>query len=135
VIFGLEEKRVKTALLVFLSLSFLALSLAHRQHIDFGRELLAGWILSVTNAFLGYVFLERAFRLQSSMFIFVSLASLTMRFFLMAAAVAVMVMTVVHDIPEFIAGFMASYVLFMSIEIAWIYKRTARPQSSAVRIG
>lgn len=133
--FGIEERRVKTALLVFLSLSFLALSLAHRQHMDFGRELLAGWILSVTNAFLGYVFLERAFRLQSSMFIFVSLAGLTMRFFLMAASVAVMVMTVVRDVPEFIAGFMISYVLFMTIEITWIYRRTAQPRPAAVRIG
>jgi hypothetical protein len=132
---SIEEKRVKSALLVFLAILFLAFALAHRQHIDFGREMLAGWILSVTNAFLGYVFLERAFRLQSSMFVIVSLASMTMRFFLMAAAVAVMVVTVISDIPQFVWAFMASYVLFLHLEIAWIHRRTSRPRPATVRVG
>jgi hypothetical protein len=103
---------------------FVVFSVLRGNPDGFGMDLLAGCILSVTNAFLGYVFIERAFRLNGNLFMIFSLAGMTMRFFLMIAAVAVFLLTTTVNTLEFVGSFMAFYTVFLVAEILHINKKT-----------
>ncbi|MCZ7555296.1 MAG: hypothetical protein M5R41_02685 [Bacteroidia bacterium] len=120
----LTKVKIEFALLALLSVLFMAFSVLRGNPDGFGMDLLAGCILSVTNAFLGYVFIERAFRLNGNLFMIFSLAGMTMRFFLMIAAVAVFLLTTTVNTLEFVGSFMAFYTVFLVAEILHINKKT-----------
>jgi hypothetical protein len=120
----LTKVKIEFALLALLSMLFVGFSVLRSNPVGFGMDLLAGCILSVTNAFLGYVFTERAFRLNGNLFMIFSLAGMTMRFFLMIAAVAVFLLTTTVNTLEFVGSFMAFYSVFLVAEILHINKKT-----------
>lgn len=120
----LTKVKIEFALLALLSVLFVVFSVLRGNPDGFGMDLLAGCILSVTNAFLGYVFIERAFRLNGNLFMIFSLAGMTMRFFLMIAAVAVFLLTTTVNTLEFVGSFMAFYTVFLVAEILHINKKT-----------
>lgn len=120
----LLQIKIEFALLGLLSLLFILFSVLRSGNFTFGPDLLAGCILSVTNAFLGYVFVERAFRLNDNMFMLFSMAAMAVRFFLMIAAVAVFLVTTTSNILEFVGSFMAFYTVFLVFEVLHINKKT-----------
>ncbi|MFA6233408.1 MAG: hypothetical protein WC824_04365 [Bacteroidota bacterium] len=116
--------KIEFALLGVLSTLFVVFSLLRNGEYNFGPDLVAGCILSVTNAFLGYVFIERSFRLNNNLFMLFSLAAMTVRFFLMIAAVAVFLLTVKGNVLEFVGSFMATYGIFLIAEVYHINRKT-----------
>lgn len=130
----LIKARIEFALLGLLSTLFFTFSYLRTGDFSFGPDLVAGCILSVTNAFLGYVFIERAFRLNNNLFMLFSLAAMAVRFFLMIAAVAVFLLTVTGNVLEFVGSFMASYTLFLIIEVLHINKKTDMLKPRRVRV-
>lgn len=120
----LIKARIEFALLATLSVLFIVFSMIRDNGHSFGPDLLAGCILSITNAFLGYVFIERAFRLNSNLFMLFSLAGMALRFFLMIASVAVFLLTTTVNTLEFVASFMASYSIFLLVEVLYINRKT-----------
>jgi hypothetical protein len=111
---------------VFLSslgILFLTFALSHFMHSDILADVMIGCILSLTNAFLGYVFIERGFKFNDSMFVFFSLGGLALRFFLMLGSVAVILIILTVQIPAFIFAFMGTYVLFLFIEVFYINRK------------
>lgn len=129
----LLKVRIEFGLLGLLSTLFFVFSFLRNGDFTFGPDLVAGCILSVTNAFLGYVFIERAFRLNNNLFMLFSLAAMTVRFFLMIAAVAVFLLTVTGNVLEFVGSFMASYTIFLVIEVLHINKKTDMLKPRRVR--
>lgn len=120
----IRNLRIEFTLLGFLSVLFIVFTMLERGDYAFGPDLVAGCILSVTNAFLGYVFTERAFRMNNNLFMLFSLAAMTVRFFLMIAAVAVFLLTTTTNVLEFVGSFMAFYVTFLIVEVLYINRKT-----------
>ncbi|MFZ1729775.1 MAG: hypothetical protein WBQ23_06270 [Bacteroidota bacterium] len=116
--------KIEFALLGLLSTLFIIFSVLRNGEYNFGPDLVAGCILSVTNAFLGYVFIERSFRLNNNLFMLFSMAAMTVRFFLMIAAVAVFLLTVTGNVMEFVGSFMATYSIFLLLEVYHINRKT-----------
>jgi hypothetical protein len=116
--------KIEFALLGLLSVLFILFSVLYNGDFRIGPDMIAGCILSVTNAFLGYVFVERAFRMNSNLFIMFSMAAMTLRFFLMIAVIAVFLITSTPNILEFVGSFMAFYTMFMVFEVLHINKKT-----------
>lgn len=129
----LLKVKIEFGLLGLLSTLFFVFSYLRNSDFTFGPDLVAGCILSVTNAFLGYVFIERAFRLNNNLFMLFSLAAMAVRFFLMIAAVAVFLLTVTGNVLEFVGSFMASYSIFMMVEVFHINKKTDMLKPRRVR--
>lgn len=129
----LTKVKIEFGLLGLLSTLFFVFSYLRNGDFTFGPDLVAGCILSVTNAFLGYVFVERAFRLNNNLFMLFSLAAMAVRFFLMLAAVAVFLLTVTGNVLEFVGSFMASYSIFMMVEVFHINKKTDMLKPRRVR--
>ncbi len=125
--------KIEFALLGLLSTLFFVFSLLRNGDFSFGPDLVAGCILSVTNAFLGYVFIERAFRLNNNLFMLFSLAAMAVRFFLMIAAVAIFLLTVTGNVLEFVGSFMATYTIFLIIEVYHINRKTDMLKPRRVR--
>jgi hypothetical protein len=73
---------------------------------------------------LGYVFIEKAFRLNNNLFMIFSLTAMAVRFFLMLAAVAVFLITTTTNVFEFVASFMGFYFAFLIFEVLHINKKT-----------
>ncbi|MBN1447423.1 MAG: hypothetical protein JXA28_05790 [Bacteroidetes bacterium] len=120
----IRNLRIEFTLLGALSLLFILFTMLQKGEYHFGPDLIAGCILSVTNAFLGYVFIERAFRMNNNLFMLFSLAAMTVRFFLMIAAVAVFLITTTTNVVEFVGSFMAFYSAFLIAEVLHINKKT-----------
>lgn len=120
----LRNMRIEFTLLGLLSVLFVSFTYLTNENYTFGPDLIAGCILSVTNAFLGYVFIEKAFRLNNNLFMMFSLAAITVRFFLMIAAVAVFLITTTTNVLEFVGSFMGFYFTFLIMEVLHINKRT-----------
>jgi hypothetical protein len=120
----ITKVKIEFALLALLSALFVSFSVLRSHPEHFGTDLLAGCILSVTNAFLGYVFTERAFRLNGNLFMIFSLAGMVMRFFLMTASVAVFLVTTTVNTLEFVGSFMAFYTVFLFAEVLYINRKT-----------
>jgi len=120
----IRKIRIEFTLLGLLSVLFVSFTYLTKGDYSFGPDLLAGCILSVTNAFLGYVFIEKAFRLNNNLFMMFSLAAMTVRFFLMIAAVAVFLITTTTHTLEFVGSFMAFYFTFLIAEVLLINKKT-----------
>ncbi len=120
----IRNLRIEFTLLGLLSVLFFVFTMLEKGNHEFGPDLIAGCILSVTNAFLGYVFIERAFRMNNNLFMLFSLAAMTVRFFLMIAAVAVFLITVTTNVLEFVGSFMAFYTIFLVAEVLHINRKT-----------
>jgi hypothetical protein len=129
----LLKVKIEFGLLGLLSTLFFVFSYLRNGDFTFGPDLVAGCILSVTNAFLGYVFIERAFRLNNNLFMLFSMAAMAVRFFLMIAAVAVFLLTVTGNVLEFVASFMASYSVFLIVEVYHINRKTDMLKPRRVR--
>ncbi|MDT8322617.1 MAG: hypothetical protein RRA94_00795 [Bacteroidota bacterium] len=120
----LRNIRIEFTLLGLLSVLFVSFTFLSKENYTFGPDLVAGCILSVTNAFLGYVFIEKAFRLNNNLFMMFSLAAMTVRFFLMLAAVAVFLITTTTNTLEFVGSFMGFYFTFLIVEVLHINRKT-----------
>ncbi len=120
----LTKVKIEFALLALLSVLFVSFSVLRGNPERFGADLLAGCILSVTNAFLGYVFIERAFRFNGNMFMIFSLGGMVLRFFLMLASIAVFLVTTTVNTLEFVGSFMAFYTVFLIAEVLYINRKT-----------
>jgi len=131
----LIKAKIEFTLLGLISLLFIVFSMLRSGEFVFGPDLVAGCILSVTNAFLGYVFIERAFRFNSNMFILFSLAGMALRFFLMLVSIAVFILTTTTNILEFTASFMAFYSIALVAEVVYINRKTdqLKPRSATAR--
>lgn len=129
----LLKVKIEFALLGLLSTLFFVFSLLRNGEYSFGPDLVAGCILSLTNAFLGYVFIERAFRLNNNLFMLFSLAAMAVRFFLMIAAVAIFLLTVTGNVLEFVGSFMATYTIFLIVEVYHINRKTDMLKPCRVR--
>ena len=130
----IAARRIETILLTTLAILFFFFAILQSSGSDFGPDLLAGCILSLTNAFLGYVFIQRAFRLNSSVSILLSLAGLVLRFFMMLASIAVFLVVAVPNAAEFVGSFMAFYTIAMFAEIMYINRKTDELKLQTVRI-
>jgi hypothetical protein len=120
----LRNIKIEFTLLGLLSMLFISFTYLTNSNVSFGPDLIAGCILSVTNAFLGYVFIEKAFRLNNNLFMIFSLTAMAVRFFLMLAAVAVFLITTTTNVFEFVASFMGFYFAFLIFEVLHINKKT-----------
>jgi hypothetical protein len=117
------KHRLHLILVFVVAFLFVGISYLLHARIGFQPSVTLGCILSVTNAFLGYVFIERAFRYDSSVFFFIAFSGMALRFFLMIAAVALVLMTGMIETASFIASFMAFYVTCMTVEVIHINRK------------
>lgn len=106
-----------------IALLFTAIPLAHVTSFAFFPSLAAGCILSLMNAFLGHLVLERGFHLNDRQFIIVSLGGLVIRFFSMILAVAAVLILAKVNVAVFVLSLMSFYAFFMAIEIAHISRK------------
>lgn len=121
--------------LIFVStVLFAVITALLNERVMFHPSVTLGWILSMTNAFLGYVFIERAFRFHSNVFLFIAFSGMALRFFVMIAAVALILLTSIVETASFIASFMAFYVTGMSIEILHINRMIDKQRLAKVLV-
>ena len=117
------KHRLHLSLVFVVAALFVGISYLLHDRIVFRPSVTLGCILSITNAFLGYVFIERAFRYNSNVFFFIAFSGMALRFFLMIAAVALVLMTGIVETASFIASFMAFYVTCMTVEVIHINRK------------
>ncbi len=117
VILRLQKKRLYLSTIAVL---FTLLPLAQLTSFRFAPSLIAGCILSILNAFLGYVVIEQSFKLNDRQFIIVSLGGFVVRFFAMIVAVAAVVIVARVNVLVFILSLLCFYVVFMAVEVAHI---------------
>ncbi len=86
-------------------------------------SILVGCILSLINAFLGYMFLERTFQSSNNQFFIVSFAGLVIRFFLMLVSIGVILASAKYHSGAFVFSLFAFYTVFMFAEILSINKK------------
>lgn len=131
----IARNRIQTILLAILSILFMAFTVMTKAGLEAGTDLVAGCILSVTSAFLGYVIYERAFRFDSNIFLIVSMAGMTLRFFMLIASVAAFIITTTVNVGAFVGSFMVFYTFFMVLEIIYINRKTDLLKVQSVRVG
>ncbi len=131
----IAQNRIQTILLLILSILFMAFTVMRKAGLETGTDLVAGCILSATSAFLGYVVYERAFRFDSNVFLIVSMAGMTLRFFMLIASIAAFIILTTVNIGAFVGSFMVFYTIFMTMEIMYINKKTDQLKVQRVRIG
>ncbi len=109
--------------LATIGILFTIIPLAQFSSLKFIPALSAGCILSVMNAFLGYMVIERGFQLNDRQFIIVSLGGFVLRFFLMIAAVALVLLVTKVNVLIFLLTLFGFYIFFMIGEILHINKK------------
>lgn len=112
--------------LIFLGvvgLMFVAFVVAQRLGLDLTAGIVIGCLLSLTNAYLGYMFIERGFEFDDRLFVYFSLGGMALRFFLMIASSAVVLLLFNVHVAGFIFSFFASYILLLIVEIIYINKK------------
>lgn len=119
-----RNKKLPATLIRLLGLLFITLSFMKFGRIEYGTEIIMGCILSATNAFLGYKFIERAFKLDHALFIIFSLASMAFRFFMLILSIALILVLSTPHTASFIGAFMVSYTIFMFAEVYYINWKT-----------
>lgn len=102
---------------------FTLISLSQIASWAFIPALSAGCILSVMNAFLGYIVIEQGFQLNDRQFIIVSLGGFVIRFFLMIVAIALVLIVTKVNVPAFLLSLFAFYIFFMIGEVLHINKK------------
>jgi hypothetical protein len=118
-----QKHRLHLTLVIIVAFLFAGISYLLHKSLGFHSAITLGCILSTTNAFLGYVFIERAFRYDNNVFLFIAFSGMALRFFLMIAAVALTLMTGMVETASFVASFMAFYVACMTVEVLHINKK------------
>ena len=122
-IFSPEKRKIR--LVTALAILFLGLSLTRIYHLPTGSDILLGCILSLTNAFLGYLFFEQSFRFKTSISLFLSLTGMVLRFVLTIFSVAlILIITPGIGVAGFVGAFMTSYAILMCFEVYYLVKRT-----------
>jgi hypothetical protein len=111
------KHRLHFILIFVLAFLFAGVSILLHRGIGFHPSATLGCILSLINASLGYVFIERAFRYNSNVFLFIAFSGMALRFFMMIAAVALVLLTGIVDTGSFVASFMVFYVTCMTFEV------------------
>lgn len=129
---GLNVQRI--AFLVSIGLLFLTFTLSHFTNSEILADVMTGCILSFTNAFLGYTFIQRGFQYNSRMFIIFSLGGMALRFFLMLASVAAVLILLHVDVMWFVFSFMISYVIFLFVEVFYINAKVDRHKQKEVEL-
>ena len=114
---------------------FVLFALFRLLDIPHRTALLASCILSLSNAFLGYVFIERAFRMKVSRSILLLLAGLGIRFFLSQASIALILVFTPVGIAPFIGSFMVFYTLTLFAEVFYINHKTDQMRLARVPVG
>lgn len=120
VIYKLPKQWLYLSTLAFL---FTIIPLSQLTSFKFLPSLAAGCILSVMNAFLGYVVIEQGFRLNDRQFLIVSLGGLVVRFFSMLIAVTAVLLVAKVNVLIFIFSLLSFYIVFMALEIISINKK------------
>ena len=116
--------RGRSLFLMSMSLLFVLFALLNAFDVPHHSDYLASCILSLTNAFLGYVFIERAFRMNISMSILLLLAGMGVRFLMLLTAVALLLVFTPVGIAPFIGSFMVFYTLTLFAEVFYINHKT-----------
>ncbi|MBI5648521.1 MAG: hypothetical protein HY962_16445 [Ignavibacteriae bacterium] len=116
--------RGRSLFLISLSLLMFLYALLHVFDLPHHTEYLASCILALTNAFLGYVFIERAFRMNVSMSILLLLAGMGVRFVLSLAAIALFLVFTPVGIAPFVGSFMVFYTIALFAEVFYINHKT-----------
>ena len=130
----LTKHKLHLILISVVAVLFLGISYLVHERFDFHPSITLGCILSLSNAFLGYVFVERAFRYTSNMVLFIAFSGMALRFFMMIAAVAVVLLTGIVETASFIASFMTFYVTCMTVEIVHINRKIDEQRLAKVYI-
>ena len=119
----LHRIKIHLIFLIVIAVLIFGASLTDDLHLPTLTYILYGCILSLTNAFLGYVFIERAFRYNNNVFLFIAFSGMALRFFMMIASVALVLLTGIVETAGFIASFMTFYVTCMTVEILHINRK------------
>lgn len=109
--------------LATIGILFTLIPLAQFSSWKFIPALSAGCILSVMNAFLGYMVIERGFQLNDRQFIIVSLGGFVLRFFMMILAVTLVLLVTQVNVLVFILTLFGFYIFFMIGEVLHINKK------------
>ncbi len=131
---NISDLRGEIVFLSVISFLVLMLTLARLGSLSVGSDMLKGCILSLTNAFLGYVFVERAFRLNNTMFLILSFAGMALRFLLMIASIALFLI-VAHVNPiAFVGAFLGVYVVGLAFEVIRINNKLDQLRIQKIRV-
>ncbi len=125
---GLSSRTTENTVprLVFLSsigLLFLAFAVSQVTKSHLIADVMAGCILSLTNAFLGYMFIERGFQYNNNLFVVFTLGGQALRFFLMIGSIAIILVMLDVLLAPFILSFMISYIVFLMFEVVYINRK------------
>jgi len=104
------------------------------QGADVVFDMSMGCILSLGNAFLGYLFIERAFRFQNNLFLVVSLAGIALRFFLTIVSIALILVISSPSLTPFVLSFMISYSVLLFTELLYINGRIDKLKAVKIKI-
>jgi hypothetical protein len=129
-----SEMRGQIILLSTISFLFIILTLARLGSLSVSADMLKGCILSLTNAFLGYVFIERAFRLNNTMFLVLSFAGMALRFFLMIASIALFLIVIKVNAVAFVGAFLSVYVIGLAMEVIRINNKLDQLRVQKIRV-
>lgn len=129
-----KQTRVQLVFLSALSLLFVLYAALQTQGMLLASEMLMGCILSLTSAFLGYVFIERAFHLNHRLFIIISLAGMTLRFFLMILSIAAILLVAAVHVGGFIGSFMVTYTAVLFAEVYYLNWKTDQLKAANIPV-
>jgi hypothetical protein len=129
-----SEFRGQIILLSTVSFLFLILTIARMGALSVSPDLIKGCILSLTNAFLGYVFVERAFRLNNTMFLLLSFAGMALRFFLMIASIALFLLVGKVNVIAFVGAFLSVYIIGLTMEVVRINNKLDQLRLQKIRV-
>jgi hypothetical protein len=131
---NISEMRGQIILLSTISFLFIILTLARLGSLSMSPDILKGCILALTNAFLGYVFVERAFSLNNTMFLVLSFAGMALRFFLMIASIALFIIVAKVNAIAFVGSFLSVYVIGLAIEVMRINSKLDQLRVQKIRV-
>lgn len=103
-------------------------------HFHLQLDFTLSCILSLTNAFLGYVFIERAFRMNMKLSILLLLGGMTFRFFLLLTAIALILVSTPVGIGSFVGSFMVMYAVTLFAEVFYINHKTDQLRLAAIPV-
>jgi len=129
-----DENRSRNLLFAVSMLLVPAFGSLHWLGISGGKEIFIGWILTLLHAFLGYVFVERGFRLEMKASIVLLLGGMAVRFFTALLIIALVIVSIPVSLPVFIGSFMVFFTIALFAEVAYINLRTERLRAARVVI-
>jgi hypothetical protein len=91
-------------------------------------------ILSLMNAFLGYVFNARAFRMNMSLSILIMLGGQVLRFFLILGAIGLVLVSTPVGIATFVGSFMVMYTVTLFGEVLYINYKTEQARYAKIPV-